>query len=506
MNYILLKEDYERKEYVNGKNGHMSVRNIAIWAYQNTWVNSLGTDFFSKNWKHKYSRYNMSQFNFGNQPKERIKQAEQLIKNAEAYAKNHKGSANIEITGNKQVIEFEKNTYGPFKIKYSGDGISLEAKDLNGKNIDSKKIKVYSDEQCKNEIQPSKIKSNTNFYIKISDGTKIKNLKCKVSSSNLNAKIIFTARKDFWNNYGQGIMFVKPEENKEEKSVEFEIKNLQKISINGYVWIDVERTKANSYNSLYDEDVDENGKKEERVKGVTVNLKNKATGKTIATTTTNDNGEYVFDKPFYDDELKNHYVEFNYNGVKVGNKDISKYIPVAFNSTNVNEIKNNGSRALMNDVATKDVELSGIATTYKGTEKESTYGLGHGGNLFSKLSKIEGDTETLNYINLGLKEIPEVPFEVYENLANVKIGIKGYNYTYIYGQEGDRNKVAAPIVRWQNQDAYTRKIYPSDILYESTKADEMLSVNVTYNIDITNTTNLQIEELYKEQQLFIKNL
>lgn len=291
-------------------------------------------------------------------------------------------------------------------------------------------------------------------------------------------------------------------------------KNVKKISIKGYVWIDVQRTKANGTNSLWDND-------ETKVAGVTVNLKNKTTNNVIATTKTDEKGEYLFNKLLTTGQLKDHYVEFNYNGVTAKsviytdsaedkqeiNEDISKYIPVAFNSTNVNDIKPNGSRALMDNVADKDTDLSGIASTYKGSAKENTYGLGYGGNLYQKL--VSSDGTVLDNINLGLKKIPETEYKVTENLSYVKIGMKGYEYTYIYGGTGNTSRVAAPKVNWQNSDsiyAYSRDIYPSDIAYDVKNSTEELKVNVTYRIDVTNLTNHNIEELYKENKLFITNL
>ena len=499
MNYILTEGNYSKWMFTDGGVG-MSVRNIAIWGYQNKWLNSLPNGFFLKNWKHKYSRYNMDDYDFGNQGRSKIEDAKKLVKEAENYAKGNIGKAEAEIVGASTVKEYVKNQYGPFKIKYKGDKISISVFDLNGKAVADRYIKVYSDKDCKKEISKANIKSSTNFYVKITNGAKIKSLKCKVTSNLISAKIFFLGRSDFWNGVGQGIIFVKPGKTPTEKTVEFDIRLLQKVSIKGYVWIDVQRTKQHDWDSLYNGD-------EARVEGVTVNLVNKASKKVIATVKTNSNGEYIFDKPFYEDELKNHYVEFNYKGVKVGNKDISKFIPVAFNSVDVNAINKAGSRAIMDSVAEKDANLSGIASTHKGTEenKEIIYGLMYDGNLYNKLI----EDEVLNNINLGLKEIPQTDYSVFENLENVKIGMKGYTYTYKYGKNGDGQKVAAPKVNWQNREvisAYSRDIYPSDIAYDIKNSTEELKVNVTYRIDITNTTNYNIEELYKEKNLVISSL
>jgi len=288
----------------------------------------------------------------------------------------------------------------------------------------------------------------------------------------------------------------------------------QKISIKGYVWIDTQSTKGGAFNSSYD------SQRESRVAGVTVNLVNKATKKEIATTKTNANGEYVFDKLINSSQLKDYYVEFNYNGVKAKYKDfenkeieddISKYIPVAFNSKNENEIIKEGSRAIMESVAIKDADLSGIATTYKGTDnKETTYGLS--GNLKNRL--MEGTV--LNNINLGIKKIPEVEYNLVEKLEYVKITIKGFDYTYMPGIQGNTNNVAAPNVSYQKEGTiteYTHYFYPSDIVYKSENSAEELKVYVGYRIDIKNTSTLgtgdaaiNYNELYKEQSLHITNL
>ena len=284
-----------------------------------------------------------------------------------------------------------------------------------------------------------------------------------------------------------------------------------KISIKGYVWIDVPRTKGNDTDGVY------NDGSETRVEGVKVRLISKNNKKAVTIgdkdyVTTDSNGTYVFDKLITAAQLKDYYVEFNYNGVKAEyenlpdnsestqkiNEDISKFIPVAFNSVNVNEIKANGSRAIMDEVATKDLDLSGIATTYTGTEKENIYGLGAGGNLYQKL--ISKDGTVLDNINLGLKKIPEPQFEVREELSYVKIGIEDYEYTYIYNnKEGDTTKTGAPRVRWQDKEAYSRDIYPSYI--GEANSSEKLKVSVVYDIYVTNTTTTEIEDLYKEKDL-----
>lgn len=283
-------------------------------------------------------------------------------------------------------------------------------------------------------------------------------------------------------------------------NVKFEFTNIKYLSIKGYVWVDQQVGKQNDSNNLYDTE-------ETKVAGVTVRLMKKGdTSTQVPTTTTDTNGEYIFDNLVKENEIENYYVEFNYNGVKAKIKDIndneieediSKYIPVAINTTN--EI---GSKAIMNSVAEKDADLSGIAMTYTGTDATalSNYGLGKCGTLSDGV---------LSNINLGIKKIPPPDYNLTENIVSVKIVMKGYTYTYIYGGEGEKSRVVAPKVNFQKVgtiSGYTANVYPSDIAYDVKNSTEELKMYVKYRIDITNTMNYDIEELYKEKTLYIKSL
>lgn len=273
--------------------------------------------------------------------------------------------------------------------------------------------------------------------------------------------------------------------------------NVKYISIKGYVWIDVPNTKSNTYNSLYD-----NG--ETRVSGVKVRLMSKS-GKQIGTATTDGNGEYKFDKLIKESQVKDSYVEFNYAGT-----NYKRYIPVAFNSTDINKIVENGSRALMSKVPEWDENNTGIATTYKGSKEETKYGLS--GNLYTKLFKAvneKGETNILQNINLGIKKIPNVDYTINQDIDHIKVTINGYTYTYNYGTKGNKNFAAAPTVNWQaknNIAAYTRDIYPSDIVFKPADKTKQLEIYVTYRTDIKNTTDINIPELYTEKALHVTTL
>ena len=224
MNYLLFKGNYRREMFLQDGSTQMSPRNIAIWSYQNTWLNALGNGFLLTNWKHEKNRFNIDK-NFDSQRATSKEQAKKLRQEAIDFSNNSTGNAEVSIIGKTKIDEYATNCYGPFKVKATGDSVSLTVTDTNGKIIASNKIKMYSDKACKKSI--SKINNNgvTTFYIKVTDGTKIKNVTVNTSATVLNAKIFFLAKNDFWSGnggkgHGQGLILIKPGESKQNKSVE----------------------------------------------------------------------------------------------------------------------------------------------------------------------------------------------------------------------------------------------------------------------------------------------
>ena len=297
------------------------------------------------------------------------------------------------------------------------------------------------------------------------------------------------------------------------------------ISISGYVWVDEAIDKDNTkYDDLMD-NID--GYVEAKVANVIVYLKNKD-GDVIATTNTNTDGYYLFDrenKYVRKNQIENYYIEFDYSvtdedgnssiktyreGVEEETIDGTEFIPVAFNSEKANSIVYNGSRALMDEVAYKDVDLTGLATTYTGTDSDDETSYGLSGNLFDKLYNEE--TYTLEYINLGLVPIYDPDYEIKENLAYVKIVVNGYEYMYEYGYTemvGDDDDVTVPTVSFQDGSditLYTRYMYPSDLAQAILTKGESLQVYVVYAITIKNTETYSVDNRYVEQKLCITSL
>lgn len=273
------------------------------------------------------------------------------------------------------------------------------------------------------------------------------------------------------------------------------------ISISGYVWVDTVsgNTKLTDTDNLWNQN-------EIKVSNVTVRLKRKGNNSgTISTTKTGTNGEYRFNNVIKTSELQNYYIEFDYSGTQYKN-----YIPVAFNAEKSTLIKENGSRAIVQNMPEYDKDFQSVATTYTGqndASKERTYGLMYNGHLFEAL--YNEDTNTLENINLGIKEIPEPQYDITQNLATFKITMKGFTYTYVYGGDNKANRIYAPQVKWQKKNdisAYTRSFYPSDISYDQINKTEELKAEVKYRIDIKNTETMNMDTKYKEETMYLKQL
>ena len=266
------------------------------------------------------------------------------------------------------------------------------------------------------------------------------------------------------------------------------IDNTKTINLEGYVWIEKPATKANEFNDLFD-----NGE-ENITDKVTITLRNKSDNSEVAKATMNsDRNVYRFEKIDYN-KLKDYYVDFDYSKT-----DYKSYITVDAKFDVAN-----GSKALAQNVPDYDKDLTGRATTYKGTADEGKYGLSYLATKF-----YNEKTNTVENVNLGIKELPETPFTVSENLAYIDMKIKGYNYRYIYGGMGQKVQTV-PTIQWQSKtdkESYTRDIYPSDVIYEnpSDKTQE-LQVYVTYRIDVTNNTNIDVPYLYQEKCLNVSKV
>lgn len=286
----------------------------------------------------------------------------------------------------------------------------------------------------------------------------------------------------------------------------FNTTNRKLIDISGYVWIDKPDGKQNIANNKYD-----NG--EEKPKGVIVTLRNKSDGSLVKgytdesnnTANTGDDGAYKFNKVNVN-FLKDYYIEFDYSKTQY-----KQYVPVQLNEgTDVNT-----SKALIYDDVKDDIlpvtdgNFIGKATTYRQRPQsnEDNYGLSH----FFKTELYTPNNNTMNGINLGLKQLKDPEFRIEQDIAYVKVHFDNSKYKYIYGGMGNVTLADTPLVNMgTSTNSYTRDIYPSDVLANKASMDankgERLKVYVVYRIFIKNTSLYNVPDIYVEDKLNITGL
>ena len=327
---------------------------------------------------------------------------------------------------------------------------------------------------------------------------------------------------------------------KDQSKLWIETVNNNTIAIKGTVWEDAPLTKAHTYNSLYDKNggsgkVAEDSTIEERTEkglgGITVRIKEGSS--VVATTTTNSDGTYTFDKSkgikinkLDDDKYK---IEFDYSKLFTSNKDDKKnngvfpgdkYIPVNYYSNlgSSDVIIKTGSKAKAGNIPYADVDLPKMAYTASLKELVSMEWQRKGTVTYT-VGPSNMDA-TLHYVNLGLKKLPETSFGITEDIEQVDIYMTHkdnannptrYHYTYKYGKNKVKFQGYAPTVKWQNKNDYTTysaDIYPSDVGYSSEKnySDDGIEVYVKYRIDIVNTVTYNIKELYMESDFWVESV
>ena len=337
--------------------------------------------------------------------------------------------------------------------------------------------------------------------------------------------------------------------------INYQVVNKKVVNkLDGYVWVDEKDTKANTYNSLYK---DNNGEKDYLKEGIQVNLIDKNTGKTMASTVTDKNGYYEFTT--YSDgsdiiywDLAHSYVEYIYNN-KIIYTDDTKNDVKEYGFIVANPFVGGQSKITINSKAqakeiTKDELLDdnltgtegkypGRAVTYTSASElgfseilkqnaEVTPNDGKQNNDDSKntdafledkliTSYYDEDRFTIDNINLGLVEKNPTTHAIDESIEYVKIVKGNYTFKYEYGEKAiteEGQEQAAPTVKFQNSSkTFTQNIYPSDIKYNLANdfADNdgnKFRVYVVYKIDIKNTTTINNEDLYVEKGLYLNKL
>ena len=274
----------------------------------------------------------------------------------------------------------------------------------------------------------------------------------------------------------------------------FSADNGQVVEIEGDVWSNKPETKVNTIESKRVES-------SKLLEGITVNFYDGNQATPIATTKTDGQGHYKFttknastytgeDKNIYYTDLVKGYVEFIYD-----NKEYITVEPSTGNETNTSKAQEYDTTVAKLD----DNKLTG--TTGENPGKAVT-------NRQKGLTGYFDSTKfKVSNVNLGLmrKHTPE--FSVNETLAYIKVNMNGYTYTYKYGDAPVTTSSYVPTVNEQTTaKTFTGKIYPTDIAYNIVTETSALNVYAIYRIDVTNSESVNIDNLYKEQMLYLKSL
>lgn len=326
----------------------------------------------------------------------------------------------------------------------------------------------------------------------------------------------------------------------EDGTFKFEADNKKVVGgIEGDVWIDNPDRKDNQINHIYDGQQSNDKLKE----GITVNLYD-ANNKLLATTVTDANGHYKFteknavsdeDKDIYYWDLNGAYVEFIYNNKTTYNEDGTVkergYVVVnPFTGTDA-KVNSKAQEYEMTKAKLDDNNLTGVegANPGKAVTSKTVVNL-ENDKLVAENNKVYGDikdnkatadelknaplayyydeaTYKVSNINLGLLEQYDADYTVDENLAYIKINMKGYTYTYKYGDAPASESKYVPTVNEQNSTkSYTGKIYPTDIAYNVANNTDELKVYVVYSIDVKNNETMYLDDLYTEERLYLDSL
>ena len=317
----------------------------------------------------------------------------------------------------------------------------------------------------------------------------------------------------------------------------FEAQNKKIVdALEGDVWVDEPDTKGNKTDNVYN-----SASKDYLKAGITVNLYDGKNNK-IATTTTDANGHYKFtqktsgtDKNIYYWDLVDAYVEFIYNNKTTYNNDgtVKEYGFITVDPFVGNDAKINSkaqeetvtvSKLNDNNLTGTTGENAGRAITNKNVIKLDV------DQLLSKNKEIsdkikqnnakeddlkdiplacyyDNTTYKVSNINLGLLEQYDAKYDVDETLAYIKIRMKGYTYTYKYGDSAATTSTNVPTVNEQNsRRTFTGSIYPTDIAYNVANQTDELKVYVVYSVDVKNLETMYVDNKYTEQRLYLESL
>ncbi len=305
------------------------------------------------------------------------------------------------------------------------------------------------------------------------------------------------------------------------KTTSYTIGNKQiYVKLSGYVWVDKASGKQSVRNDLYMDDEYDDG--DELLEGVIVRLKDRTTGATIDTATTQEitlGDNIIRYYQFVDvliEDLDNYYIEFEYDGLTYTNVtphiDVDNGSKAAENADERDEF-NKSFSSIEGESQTTGVALDendNVAhnLTYEKDTENHTSTLIHDDGQFpitantdetgySIIDNFEYGMEEIPYINLGLYKREQPDLAVVKDIQNVRLAINGYQHIYEYASRFDNEgdyvdgfNVGVKFASEYIESSYTRAIYEADYTYVNEEdSSRELQVYITYRIAIRNESS-----------------
>ena len=350
--------------------------------------------------------------------------------------------------------------------------------------------------------------------------------------------LMFDENTTFSSKYKCVFAGISSKDSTEEIKYEITVGNSKIVPISGYVWEDAYQNNKgeNKYNFNFDEG-------ENKLEGISVELYIGDVAK--YSTTTNDKGEYIFDKndkmPDYNiryKDLEEAYIKFYYNNDKFITVDpFMKATTKKVDGENITElerkpaenIKNNSKAQkevikefdpteTITDILMNELDDVEIESNYNNDNKLKNDGYGtavtYMGNIpdgepegYLLTQYFNEDKYAVEHINLGLIKKIQPTYVINENIKYVKIKKNGFTYYYNYSQGKIEGKYV-PAVQAFLDNGYGVKLPPSDLASHvmNTSDSNDYEVYVVYYIDVTNDVTENIDCRYVEDKLYLKEL
>lgn len=305
------------------------------------------------------------------------------------------------------------------------------------------------------------------------------------------------------------------------------VKNKQKyVDISGYVWNDNVSGKSSTNDGLY------TGNDDKLLKGVKVTLmrwRKDANGtiyynpntdmEEVATTWTNDKGEYEFTKVLIED-LGRTFIVFEYNGMKYqsikaqydkdnGSKAVehswrnratfnSQYNTISADvNRNTSVVNNKYNERINYNLENHTAKVIGIDDNYSEKFKitaETNFGNEHKKDAYYLNNEWTPGKQSIDNINLGLQIREQPDLALVKDIYDIRATINDYDYTYPYNQrflnQAEYGNGFDNSVKYSDKYSsmgYTRAVYESDYKFENENdRSKELQLYVTYKIAIKN--------------------